>query len=146
MKMMSCRRWTWLLAALVLVPLAILAALVFVVDPYFHYRAPALEMFGYVLDNERFQNDGIVKHFKYQAMIVGSSMAENFLPSQFEKLFGSKTIKTTMSGACYREMRDLVQLANRRNPDLEYAVVAIDGNKMMSDPARVRYDLGLAPT
>ena len=44
------------------------------------------------------------KHFDYDAIITGTSMTENFLSSEFDSLFGVNSVKTTFSGASYKEI------------------------------------------
>lgn len=58
----------------------------------FHYHAP-LKFLSYPLVNERYQNNGIVRHFDYDSVITGTSMTENFKTSEAQKLFGSDFIK-----------------------------------------------------
>ena len=66
------------------------AAVICVVDPYFHYHKPLKGLY-YTLDNERSQNDGIIRHFNYDAMIIGTSMAENFKTSEMDELWMTRT-------------------------------------------------------
>lgn len=47
------------------------------IDPLFHYHKP-LQGYGYPLDNERYQNDGITRNFEYDSITTGTSMVENF--------------------------------------------------------------------
>lgn len=58
--------------------LAIIGRRVIMVDPFFHYHKPDTATYFYSLDNERSQNDGIIKNFKYDAVITGTSLVENF--------------------------------------------------------------------
>ena len=51
--------------------------LCFVFDPYFHFHKP-FSFVRYRLYDERYTNDGISRHFDYNAMITGTSMAQNF--------------------------------------------------------------------
>lgn len=58
------------------------------VDPFIHYHKPLTNAYFYPLDNQRSQNDGILKHFEYNALITGTSMTENFKTSELDELFG----------------------------------------------------------
>lgn len=58
-------------------------------DPYFHFQG-TIEGLLYKLVNERYQNDGIIRHYTYDAIITGTSMAKNFKTSQMDALFGTK--------------------------------------------------------
>jgi len=142
---LQSRKWFgWTLAVLATC-LVMTAALVGWVDPYFHYRAPRTDRFRYTLDNQRFQNDGIVRHFDYQALITGSSMAENFKTSDVERLWGLKAVKVPFAGASYRELSRLVCRAVAANPKLELVIVGLDFNKLIMDPDWMRTDLGDFP-
>ena len=58
--------------------LLLLVAMVCVIDPYFHYHA-SIEGVSYRLGNQRYINDGIARHYDYDAIIIGTSMTENFM-------------------------------------------------------------------
>lgn len=74
--------------------LLIFAMFVVVIDPFFHYHKP-LDSLKPVVNNERYQNPGIAKHFEYDSVIVGSSMTQNFRVSEFNETFGCDTVKLT---------------------------------------------------
>ena len=59
---------------LVLIPLAVAGIWVIHVDPFFHYHKPYTSGYYYILNNQRSQNDGILKHFNYNAAITGTSI------------------------------------------------------------------------
>ena len=69
----------WLAGTLVITitALALLASITIYIDPLFHYHAP-LKNYEYPINNERYQNDGITRHFTYDGIITGTSMTENF--------------------------------------------------------------------
>ena len=107
---MTAAKWTRnfiLLLALLLVSCMMMTA---VIDPFFHYHAP-LAGFYYKLDNERSQNNGIIRHFDYDAVITGTSVTENFKTSEFDRLFHAKAIKVSFSGATYKEIGENLRLA-----------------------------------
>ncbi len=65
----------WFLACMsVLLGSLFLMVLVFwIFDPYFHYHKP-FPFVSYRLYDERYINDGISRHFDYDAIITGTSM------------------------------------------------------------------------
>ena len=79
---MDCRRWLGLTLGLTAAGLLAFGGLVAAVDPFFHFHGPA-EGLSYALDSERYQNDGISRHFTYDAVMTGTSMTENFKASHF---------------------------------------------------------------
>jgi hypothetical protein len=58
--------------------------------------------------DERYLNDGIVKHFDYDSIITGTSMTQNFRASEFDELFKAHCVKVPLSGASYREINELL--------------------------------------
>ena len=84
--MQSEKKWGIGLLITTVVLLIALGGLTAVVDPYFHYHGP-LEGLSYPDGNERYQNDGIIRNFAYDAVITGNSMTENFRVSELNDLF-----------------------------------------------------------
>lgn len=141
---MSNRRWAVALIATVLVILIGLSSVIIAVDPYFHYHAPLSGLY-YELNNERSQNDGIIRHFDYDAMIIGTSMAENFKTSEMDELFGTNSIKVPFAGGTYKELNDNIAKAIEYNPNLKMVVRPLDYAYLLDDADRVRNDLGTYP-
>lgn len=109
-----------------------------VVDPYFHYHKP-VQGLHYSLENERYQNNGIVKHFDYDAIITGSSMTECFRPSELDALFGVKAIKVPYSGGSYKEVNENLKVATKANPDLKMVVRCLDAMRFFDDKDYLDY-------
>ena len=134
----------WGVTAIVLLILCVL--LVYKVDPYFHYHAPFTESWFYRLDNERSQNDGIVRHFEYDAMITGTSMAENFKTSETDYLFQCNSIKVASRGGSLRETDGYISKGLESNPDCRMVIRCLDLPYFLDPPDRMREDLGSYPT
>ena len=132
------KRWGVVLLAVCLLLLVFAGALTAIVDPYFHYHKP-LAGLAYPLDNERYQNDGIVKHFDYDALITGTSMTENFRASELDELFGVNTVKVSLAGASYKEVNGLVETALEANPDIRMVVRSVDGLWLAQDKDYMAY-------
>lgn len=131
---------------LVLCALVIIGICVVRVDPFFHYHKPLTDEYFYRIDNERSQNDGIVKHFEYDALITGSSMTQNFKTSEMDKLFGVNAVKAPYSGGTYKEINDNLIRAFEWNPDVKTIVRGLDMDYFMDDKDAMRSDLGTYPT
>lgn len=123
--MNNSKTWSILCISLALVLLIAVGTATAVIDPFFHYHAP-LESLQYPIDNQRYQNDGIVRHFEYDALITGTSMTENFKTSEFDALFGVNSVKVSYSGGTYAELFTTVQQALKSNPDLRTVLFCID--------------------
>ena len=102
---MSGKKWFASMIIMCLAALLVLSGCVFWTDPFFHYRSPR-DYFYYDLEEQRYQNDGITRHFDYDAIITGTSMCENFSASEFDSVFGTNSIKVTFSGATYKEIEE----------------------------------------
>lgn len=69
---MKYKKWLIGWIVLVAIMLTMIGGFVYKIDPYLHYHAPDTEKYYYSLDNERSQNNGIIKHFDYDALITGT--------------------------------------------------------------------------
>ena len=56
---------------------------VFIIDPFQHYRK-AMYYKPYSFD-QRYMIWGMINHYKYDSIIVGTSMTENFIKSNVDK-------------------------------------------------------------
>lgn len=124
--------------------LIICAVAVIVVDPFFHYHAPLSGLF-YTLGTPRDQNDGITRHFDYDAVITGTSMAESFRVSEFDTLFETHAIKVCYPGATLKETGDNLAVAFRTNPDIRMVLRSLDFSLLLTDPDALREDMGTYP-
>ncbi len=138
----------WLIGwfAVVVPVLCILGSWVYGVDPFFHYHGPDLEKYFYTLDNQRSQNDGISRHFEYDALISGSSMTENFRTSEADEIFGFRSIKVPYSGGTYKEVNDNVKRALEANPELKTVIRCLEMGKFIDETDALRTDLGEYPS
>lgn len=141
---MKSRNWIIGLLVVVALLLSAVASVIIYVDPYFHYHGPQASLY-YELNNERSQNDGIIRHFKYDGMIIGTSMSENFKTSEAEELWGGNFIKVPFAGGTYKEQNDNIAKAIKCNPDLKTVIRPLDYAYLMDDKDRIRNDLGNYP-
>lgn len=95
MKQLSARAFLRQLLILTLALVFLAGAVMFAVDPYFHYRAS--EDAAYVL-LDRFCLPGMVRGFDYDAVLVGSSMCQNFNMDLMEEVLGGEILKATKGG------------------------------------------------
>lgn len=126
------KRWLGLTLGLTAAGLVFFGGLTAVVDPFFHFHKP-LSGLAYPIDSERYQNDGISRHFTYDAVITGTSMTENFKASQFDSLFGTNSIKIPFGGATYKEVDQAVRRAVSYNPDIKIVLRSLDGSFLIQD-------------
>jgi hypothetical protein len=118
---------------------ALLLVVFWIFDPYFHFHKP-FPFVSYRLYDERYINDGISRHFDYDLIITGTSMAQNFKTSEADVLFGVKSVKETFSGAAYKEISENLERALSRNKDLKTIIWTMDTNAILRDKDYVAYD------
>lgn len=90
---------------------------------------------------ERYQNDGITRHFNYDAIITGTSMAECFRTTEFGNLFNAKAVKVCYAGATFKEINDNLKVAYRSGHKIRYIVRALDPAHMFDEKGAMRVDL-----
>ena len=95
-----------LLAAGLFAALAVLLTVLF--DPFYHYHKPWFSLRPVLTDKE-YQVIGTLRHFDYDAVLVGSSVVENNDNSWFDALFECRTVKAVRS---YGGIADLCWYAN----------------------------------
>ncbi|MDE5977631.1 MAG: hypothetical protein K2G70_04090 [Turicibacter sp.] len=128
---MNAKKFNAIVITGTMICLILFALSVIMIDPYFHYHAP-IEGHSYRIGNERYQNNGIVRHFEYDAIITGTSMTENFKTSEMDALFGTNSIKVPYAGGSYKEINDNLLVALKNNPDIKIIVLGIDTNSSLT--------------
>lgn len=82
---------------LTIIMLVTFIVVIIVIDPFYHYHAP-IGPIKLIQDKQAYQNVGIARNLKYDAILTGSSMTENFKVSQLNELFECDTIKLSFQG------------------------------------------------
>lgn len=138
---MGMKAKTWFASAVAgtLLVLGAFAGYIITVDPFFHYHKPLVGV-AYKLDNSRYQNDGIVRHFTYDTLITGTSMVSNFKTTQCDALFGGKSIKTPFHGASFCEINDNLKAAIKANPSLSIVIRCLDQGNLTQDKDYISYE------
>ncbi|WP_081393956.1 stalk domain-containing protein [Paenibacillus odorifer] len=91
--------------------LALLTALITAfIDPLQFYHRPSWYT-PLLSEEERYQNPGLAKNYDYDNIIIGTSMTENFLPSQVDASLGGTTLKLSMEGSTVDEHYKIAKLA-----------------------------------
>lgn len=126
----------WIISTLgfILAAFVLLAAFTIYIDPFFHYHAPQ-ENLAYPLSdsNARYQNDGILRHFTYDGVITGTSMAENFKTSEADQLFDANFIKVPFPGGRYKEVNDNLKQVWASGKDIKYVIRCLDYSMLVED-------------
>ncbi len=132
MKNYDAKKW-FLTSITSLVGLLLGAAIIMIlVDPYFHYHKP-FSFLSYRLYEERYINDGISRHFDFDAVITGTSMSQNFKPSEMDALFGTNSIKASFSGAGFQEISQNLERTLNRNDSVHTVLLVLDYNGLLRE-------------
>ena len=142
---MSSKKYVFITLTSTSIILILLAIFIVIIDPYFHYHKP-LSNITYTLNNQRYQNDGIAKHFDYDAIITGTSMTENFKTSEADKLFNVKSVKLPFEGATFKEINNILNKALTNNQNIKIIIRCLDLYKFNIDKDKMQYDDDLYPT
>ncbi|GFN30233.1 copper amine oxidase N-terminal domain-containing protein [Paenibacillus xylaniclasticus] len=79
------------------------------IDPLQHYHK---SWYPPIYSNEeRFQNAGLARNYSYDTIIIGTSMTENFRPSEVGKALGGKAMKLPLRGSIISEQYQTAKLA-----------------------------------
>lgn len=120
--------------------LLMIAGITIYVDPVFHYHAP-IEGFPYQLRlGERYVNDGIIRHWNYDAIITGSSMTENFKTTELDQLWGTHSIKVPYSGGRFKEIDQNLQKAFLSGNKVTLVIRGLDTQLINVDKNEKRED------
>lgn len=126
---MKAGKWNLLVVGGTAAILLLIAGITVWIDPFLHYHK-ALDEFEYPLKDERYQNDGILRNYSYNAVITGTSMAQNFKTSEFDELWEASAVKICFSGASYKEIDENVRRALKYNDGIKYVLRSLDGNRL----------------
>ena len=102
--MVSMKRKHWAILTLtgLVGAIVLLSALVIAVDPFQVYHPARAYMPPIDNTTQVYANAGIVRSYDYDSAIVGTSVTENFRPTQMDALLGGRFIKLcTSAGTAY---------------------------------------------
>lgn len=119
------RRWVLGLLAALLAALGLCAAIVVVVDPFFHYRTPDPE--AEVWFEERGQTAGLLRSQDYETVLMGTSLAANYRPLWFDAYFNTKTVKVTFPNGGFHEFTVALDYACRTH-EVKRVIFGLDPN------------------
>lgn len=136
---MNSKKWNLIVISTVATVLLLIAVLTIIIDPFLHYHA-GLEMLEYPLKDERYQNDGIARHYEYDSIITGTSMCQNFKCSEFDDLWAAKSVKLTNSGASFHENNQNIRRAMGYNDQVKYVLSSLDGSRLNYDAYKDEYE------
>ncbi len=115
--------------AAVLIVILLIGMIVFLLDPFYHYHKPWFGLKA-VLNDKEYQCIGTLRHFDYDALIVGSSVCENNDNSWYDEAFGCKSIKAIRSYGATADLCYLVDEAFASGNDIRKVFYNIDPSSL----------------
>lgn len=106
--------------------------LVYVVDPFNVFRADE-DMTKIIYQIPYYQNIGIAKYTKYDTLITGTSMTQNFRGWWFDEKFGCKAIRLSFDGGIVDDFEALIKTASENNPELKTVYFGLDNYLITAD-------------
>lgn len=136
---MTGKKFSLISIGITLLMLIAFALPTIIIDPYFHYHKP-LKGLNYPVDNQRYQNDGMLKNFSYDSIIIGTSMALNFDPEEFNELFDANALHVCFLGGSYKEINENVLTGLKYNRDVRIVLRGLDITLLCKDKDYMKYD------
>lgn len=133
------KKWALRTLVLMFTSLLLIAALVIIVDPLMFFHKP-VSAFGYTIKDDAYQNPGIAKNFDYDAVLVGSSMTQNFSTNMIDDMFDVKSVKLCYSGAYAKTINKILGIAFE-NQKIDTVFWGIDTYALTADVDYLKYDL-----
>lgn len=128
-------RQTWVVIFLILTPILIVAGFNFRVDPLQIYRRQSSAVPHFYKD-QRFQNAGKLNSYldEYEAIIIGHSHTDNFLPSKVQEWLGwGRVLKLTIDGGMPRELFVMASKALKKG-GISHVLWGVGNNFCGADP------------
>lgn len=95
-----------------------------ILDPWQFFHQPWFRETTFI-KNARFQNAGLINSYKFDSIILGTSMAENFSSKQASKLWGSHFINLSISAGLHSERALILQRALKKK-EIRHIIYSLD--------------------
>lgn len=113
----------------VAVLLLLIAGLVIIFDPFYHYHKP-LPFLKAVLNDKEYQCVGTLRHFDYDAVLVGSSVVENNDNDWYNEAYNCNTIKAVRSYGATADLCYLLDEAFSSGNRIDHVFYNIDPSSL----------------
>ena len=116
---MTHKKWICLFLALAILLLGTFGCLTYFLDPLLQFGAknPLITYYEY---DEAYSNPGIAKHWDYNAVLVGTSLAQNTDMTEFARLLHCDPVRLTYSGGTAHNMKRILDVAFSSNNTIDY--------------------------
>ena len=108
---MTRKQWAALTLSLLALGVGGTIAAVSIIDPFEVYHKATAFIPPITNGTQLYSNAGIAKNYAYDSVVIGSSMTENFRPSQLNRLFGGQFVKLCVNGGSSFDHKQMMELA-----------------------------------
>ena len=129
--------------AIAALPLVLILALNYMIDPLQLYRRSSIAP-SFFVTQQRFQFPGVARNFAYDTVVIGSSMSENALPAHINNTLGVNSINLAFAAAASREQKLLAQVAINTG-QVKNLIWEINFDSISAPPETVRDQFGPFP-
>lgn len=137
------KKLTFKLLSIIMVSFLVVGVLNYIVDPLQFYRKANFYN-PYYYNQTRYQNPAIARTHKYDSIILGTSMAENFSTSQIKNVLKMNAVNLAIEGSSCYEQSLLLNIAQNKTT-LKNVIWSLDYCSFNSTPNSVRDETAKFP-
>ena len=126
------KKYFFKIIGIIVAVIAAMAGIVILIDPFYHYHKP-LKNISYVSGADVYVNDGKLKHFDYDTLTIGTSMAMNFHKQKVDDIFECNSLNVFYLGEGFKVINEGLETALSTNPDLKTVIRTVDPIWFISD-------------
>ena len=126
------KKYFFKIIGIIVAVIAAMAGIVILIDPFYHYHKP-LKNISYVSGADVYVNDGKLKHFDYDTLTIGTSMAMNFRKEKVDAILGGNSLNVYYLGEGFKVINEGLETALETHPDLKLVVRTVDPTWFVSD-------------
>lgn len=102
----------------------VVALITYIFDPFYQYHAPLGGIDAVLYDPDN-QVIGTIRNFEYDAVLIGSSVAENFDSTVLDNQYNCKTLKVIRTSSSIADLLYYMNFAHEKT-DLKYVFWCLD--------------------
>lgn len=100
------------LVLMILAEFLLVALAVWIIDPFYQYHGPILGDRAVLNDRDN-QMAGSIRNFRYDSVLVGSSVAENFDTDYLNSVYGGQTLKVIRASGSVADLNYYLEMAQK---------------------------------
>lgn len=136
----NAKKWSLTVVSVTLIIIILFGISTYCIDPLVQYGKGG-DRFTYWMSSEMYTNPGIAKNYEYDAVIVGSSMAQNNDVAEWNEKLGYNTLKMTYSAATTYNLKRILDVCFSSGNEIKAVYWNLDETALSSDYQTPRYPL-----